>query len=64
MAGDPSTLWALALWMIALTGLATGAAWAWHRWGRLQAWIACFPPLLLVGLAASGEAARLLPNLA
>lgn len=63
MAGDPSTLWALALWLIALVVLGTGAAWAWHRWGRSQAWVVCFPPLLLVGLAASGEAARLLPNL-
>lgn len=63
MAGDPATLWALAMWLMALTGMATATAWAWNRWGRFQAWIACFPPLLLVGLAAAGEAARLLPNL-
>jgi len=63
MASDPSTLWALALWLIALIALGAGSAWAWHRWGRAQAWVVCFPPLLLVGLAASGEAARLLPNL-
>lgn len=63
MAGDPSTLWALALWLIALAALGVGVAWAWHRWGRAQAWIVGFPALLFVGLAASGEAARILPNL-
>ena len=63
MAGDPSTLWALALWLQALVLLSLGLVWAWHRWGRAQAWIVFFPPLLLIGLAASGEAARLLPNL-
>lgn len=63
MAGDPSTLWALALWLIALTALGVGVAWAWHRWGRAQAWIVGFPALLFVGLAAAGEAARLIPNL-
>jgi sortase A len=63
MAGDPSTLWALALWLIALIALGVGMAWAWHRWGRAQAWIVGFPPLLLVAIAASGEATRLLPNI-
>lgn len=63
MAGDSRTLWALALWLQALIGLSLGAVWAWHRWGRAQAWVVFLPPLLLVGLSASGEAARLLPNL-
>jgi hypothetical protein len=63
MAGDPSTLWVLALWLQALIILSVGAVWAWHRWGRAQAWIVFLPLLLLVGLSASGEAARLLPNL-
>jgi sortase (surface protein transpeptidase) len=63
MAGDSSTLWALALWLQALIVLSVGAVWAWHRWGRAQAWIVFLPPMMLVGLAASGEAARLLPNL-
>ncbi len=63
MAGDAGTLWALALWLQALIALALGAVWAWHRWGRAQAWVVFLPPLLLVGLSASGEVARVLPNL-
>lgn len=63
MAGDSSTLWALVLWLQALVLLAIGAVWAWQRWGRAYTWIVFLPTLLLVGLAASGEAFRLLPNL-
>ena len=63
MAADTSTLWALALWLQALIALCIGVVWAWHRWGRAQTWVVFLPLLLLVGLAASGEAARLLPNL-
>lgn len=63
MAGDPGTLWALALWLIALGALGVGVAWAWNRWGRAQAWVVGFPILLIVGLNVSGEAARLMPNL-
>jgi sortase (surface protein transpeptidase) len=63
MGADTSTLWALALWLQAMILLSVGAVWAWHRWGHAQAWIVFLPPLLLVGLATSGEVARLLPNL-
>jgi len=63
MGADTSTLWALALWIQALIALSLAAVWAWHRWGHPQAWIVFFPPLVLVGLTASGEVARLLPNL-
>ena len=63
MGVDARTLWALALWLQALIVLSVGAVWAWHRWGRAQAWVVFLPPLMLVGLAAAGEAARLLPNL-
>jgi sortase A len=63
MGADSSTIWALALWLQALTVLAVLAVWAWHRWGRARAWVAFLPPLLLVGLSASSEAARLMPNL-
>ena len=63
LAGDGRTLWAMALWLQALIALSIAAAWAWHRWGRAQAWVVFLPPLLFVGLAVSGQAARLLPNL-
>jgi hypothetical protein len=63
LAGDSRTLWALALWLQLLIALSVAAVWAWHRWGRAQTWIVFLPPLLLVGLAAAGEVARLLPNL-
>ena len=63
MAADPGTLWALAFWLQALLAVVLGGMWAWHRWGRVQAWIVFVPSLLLLGLAASGEAAKLLPNL-
>ncbi len=63
MGADTSTLWVLAFWLQALLLLSTGGIWAWHRWGHAQAWVVFLPPLLLVGLAASGEAVRLLPNL-
>ncbi|MGH9084411.1 MAG: sortase [Acidimicrobiales bacterium] len=63
MGADTSTLWALVLWLQCLVVLAVGAVWAWHRWGHARAWLAFAPPLALVGLSASGEAARLLPNM-
>ncbi len=63
MAGDNRTLWALALWLQALIVVSVAAVWAWYRWGRARAWVVFLPVLLLVGLAASDEVARLLPNM-
>jgi hypothetical protein len=63
MGADTSTMWALALWLQALIVVCGAAVWAWHRWGRAKAWIVFLPLMALVGLAASGEAARLMPNL-
>ena len=63
MASDERTLWVLALWLQALIVLSLGLVWVWHRWGRAQAWVIFLPALMLAGLFASGEAARLLPNL-
>lgn len=63
MGADASTMWALVLWLQALTAVAAGVVWAWQRWGALTTWITCFPLSLLVALAASSEAFRLLPNL-
>ncbi len=63
MGADTSTLWALALWLQALILASIGAVWAWYRWGRAKAWVVFLPPMLLIGLSAAGEAARLMPNL-
>lgn len=63
MGADTGTLWALALWLQALLVVVLGAAWAWHRWGRARTWAVFLGPLAFVGISASGEAARLLPNL-
>ncbi|MEZ5222115.1 MAG: class E sortase [Ilumatobacteraceae bacterium] len=63
MGNQTDTVWALALWMQALTVLSVLAIWAWTRWGRAQAWIVFTPPLTLVGISASAEIAKLLPNL-
>ena len=56
-------MWALVMWLQALTLLCIGFVWSWHRWGRAQAWVVFVPVLVLVGLATAGEAVRLLPNL-
>jgi hypothetical protein len=63
MAGDTSQLWALVLWLQALIAVGLAAVWAWHRWGRAQAWIVFLPPLMLVGIFVANQATRLLPNL-
>lgn len=63
MGTDPSTIWALAMWLQALTLLAVGAVWSWHRWGPAQAWVVFLPPVALVGIFVAGQGARLLPNL-
>lgn len=36
---------------------------AYRVWGRWQTWIVCVPVLTALGLAVSGAATRLLPNL-
>lgn len=63
MAADTSQLWALALWLQALLAAALAAVWAWHRWGRAQAWVVFLPPMLAVGILTAEQAARLLPNM-
>lgn len=63
MASDTGQLWALVLWLQVLIVTVVGAVWAWHRWGRAQAWVVFVPLLTLVGILVSNEAARLLPNL-
>ena len=39
MSGDSRTVWALALWLQALTLLSVAAIWSWHRWGKAQTWV-------------------------
>lgn len=63
MASDPSTLWALMLWLQALVLVAVGGMWSWARWGRHQTWIVFAPVTAAVGLASAGQLVRLLPNL-
>lgn len=63
LAGDSGTIWALALWLQALTLLSVAAIWSWHRWGRAQTWVVFLPIILLVGLMTASEVTRLLPNL-
>lgn len=63
MGTDTTTLWRLAFWLQALIAVTLGIVWSWHRWGRPQTWVVFFPLTALVGLFASAEALRLLPNL-
>jgi LPXTG-site transpeptidase (sortase) family protein len=63
MSVDTGTLWTLALWLQALIVVIVGGIWAWHRWSRPKTWVVFIPALLFVGLGASGQAAKLLPNL-
>lgn len=63
MAADTSTLWALVLWLEALTVVVLGFVWAWFRWSRPKAWVVFLPLIVVVGLATSQQAARLLPNM-
>jgi LPXTG-site transpeptidase (sortase) family protein len=63
MGTDSSTLWALAFLLQGLIVASVGAVWAWHRWGRAQAWIVFFPVLALFTYFAFNQTVRLLPNL-
>jgi LPXTG-site transpeptidase (sortase) family protein len=63
MGSDSSRLWELALWLQVLVAAAVGFAWAWHRWGRAQAWVVGVPVILLVAIAVSRQAVLVLPNL-
>lgn len=60
---DPSRLWLLVLWLQALLAGAVGMVWAWHLWGRAQAWVVFLPPLALASLYAGNGVTTLLPNL-
>ncbi|MFB6978054.1 sortase [Streptomyces scopuliridis] len=61
--GDGAAWLAVFLWTQALFLAALLAAWAHRVWGRWQTWICAVPILAVLGLAVSGAATRLLPNL-
>ena len=62
--GTEGAAWlAVFLWSQGLLIAALLAAWAYRAWSPWQTWIAAVPVLAALGLAVSGAAVRLLPNL-
>lgn len=62
--GRENSVWlSVFLWSLGLLAAALLTTWAHRAWGRWQTWIAGVPVLVALGLAVSGAAARLLPNL-
>lgn len=63
MGTSTGELWKLVLWLQALLAVAVLAVWAWHRWGRHQAWIVFLPVTAVVGFQVADQITGLLPNL-
>jgi hypothetical protein len=63
MASDPSAWTPLMLWGQALLLAALAVTYLRNRLGRWHAWIVGVPVLGAIGLAATDQVARLLPNL-
>ncbi|MEU3463680.1 sortase [Streptomyces sp. NPDC006733] len=62
--GSESGAWlSVYLWSQALLAAALLTVWLHRRWGRWQTWITAVPVLAALGIAASGAATCLLPNL-
>lgn len=61
--GDDNAWLAVFLWSLALCAAALAAAWAHRVWGHWQTWICAGPVVAVLGLAVTGAATRLLPNL-
>jgi LPXTG-site transpeptidase (sortase) family protein len=62
--GTENAAWlSVFLWSQGLLGAALLTMAAYRVWGRWQTWIVCVPVLTALGLAVSGAATRLLPNL-
>jgi LPXTG-site transpeptidase (sortase) family protein len=61
--GDPSAWIGLLLWAQALLLASLALVWSWARWGRWETWLVGVPVMLALGVAASAQAAQLLPNL-
>ena len=60
---DTDNLWALLLWLGALTAVSAGAVWTWRRRGHAQAWIVFGAPLALIWFFVADQTTQLLPNL-
>lgn len=63
LASDPSAWPVVFLLLQALAVAALALAWCSRRWGARQAWLVGVPVLALLGVTASGEIMRVLPNL-
>ncbi|WP_223690453.1 sortase [Leifsonia poae] len=63
LASDPSTAWILVFALQALLAAELLAVRALDRFGAQRVWIVFLPVLLAVGVIATDQAARLLPNL-
>lgn len=61
--GDSAAWLAVFLWSLALFAAALLATWSHRVWGHWRTWICAVPVLVVLGLAVSGAATRLLPGL-
>ena len=61
--GDPAAWIGVLLWAQALLIAGVALVWCWVRWGRWETWLVGVPVVLALGVAASAQAAQLLPNL-
>jgi LPXTG-site transpeptidase (sortase) family protein len=61
--GDPAAWIGVLLWAQALLITGVALVWCWVRWGRWETWLVGVPVVLALGVAASAQAAQLLPNL-
>ncbi|MEV8410946.1 hypothetical protein AB0R12_35850, partial [Streptomyces niveus] len=61
--GDNGAWLAVFLWSQALLLAALATVWLHRVWGTWQTWITAGPVLTALGIAVSGAATRILPNL-
>lgn len=63
LGGDNGSWLAVFLWSQALLLAALATVWLHRVWGTWQTWITAGPVLTALGIAVSGAATRILPNL-
>ena len=63
MAGDPSALYSLVLWLPLLGVVGVALSWLRQRWGGWPVWVVGTPAVLAVLWGITQDAVRLLPNL-